>query len=123
MHPLLKADILLVIATIIGTVFLVLSNTISPVYGTTIVLIYFLAKIIGYLILPYRQFAPFLSHLIETSKLPILSGFEIFKTALVTLLFLGFLFIDPAIWLIESLLVVIMRIWGKAYMTNLLSAR
>jgi hypothetical protein len=118
MHKLLKADLLLFVLTILGLLYLYYTQKISLSYSLVILSIYLLAKIIGYRILPYQNFEKFLNHLSNNSKLPFLSGFEIFKTTLVALLFFGFIFMDPAIWIIESILVVMMRIWGIAFIKN-----
>ena len=119
MHKLLKTDMALIIFTLVGIIYLYFKNNISLKYAIILLLIYILAKIIGYIILQYKNFDIFLTHLIDESKLPILSGFEIFKTLLVILLFLGFIFIDPKIWIIESILVIAMRIWGYCYISLL----
>jgi hypothetical protein len=84
-----------------------------------IVFLYILAKLVGYVLLPYELFDTFINHLTKTSQLSFLSGFEIFKTTLVALLFLGFIFIDPSLWIIESILIVSMRIWGLSFIRNL----
>lgn len=117
-HKLFKADLGLVLLTIIGLLYLYYSNNISIGYSLIILSIYILAKIIGYFILPYDLFNKFITHLSENSKNSFLSGFEIFKTTLVVLLYLGFIFIDPSIWIIESILVVMMRVWGVAFIKN-----
>jgi len=118
MHKLLKADIFLIVLTILGILYLYMNAKISIEYAIFILFIYLFSKIIAYLILPYSKFEIFLNYLTETSKLPFLSGFEIFKIVLVVLLFLGFIFINPLIWVIESILVITMRIWGLAYIAN-----
>ncbi|HIP13801.1 MAG TPA: hypothetical protein EYG73_13920 [Arcobacter sp.] len=118
-HKLLKADIALVILTLIGVTYLYLSNDISLTFAVILLSIYILAKIIGYKILKYNNFDIFITHLTNESKLSVISGFEIFKTLLVALLFLGFIFIDPKIWIIESILVIGMRIWGYSYILSL----
>jgi len=117
-HKLFKADLALVLLTIVGLLYLYSSNIISVQYALLILGIYIASKIIGYTLLPYELFDKFITYLSESSKLSFLSGFEIFKTSLVALLFLGFIFIDPAIWIIESILVVIMRVWGIAFVKN-----
>ena len=117
-HKLFKADLALVLLTIAGLLYLYSSNTISVQYALLILGIYIASKIIGYTLLPYELFDKFITYLSESSKLSFLSGFEIFKTSLVALLFLGFIFIDPAIWIIESILVVMMRVWGIAFVKN-----
>ena len=111
-HKLFKADIFLVFITIAGLFYLYYSNKISVYYAIAIFAIYLLSKIIGYLILPYNKFEIFLNFLIDTSKVGKFSGFEIFKTTLVVLLYFGFLFLNPTIWIIESTLVIMMRVWG-----------
>lgn len=118
MHKLLKADLALITLTILGLFYLYSTQQISFLYTVLILLIYIISKIIGYIILPYKDFDTFLNHLSSNSKLSFLSGFEIFKTALVALLFIGFIFIDPSVWIIESILVVIMRIWGLTFIEN-----
>ena len=120
-HKLLKADIALITLTLIGVTYLYLNNAISFDLAIIILLFYILSKIIGYKILPYNDFNTFITNLTIESKLSFLSGFEIFKTLLVTLLFLGFIFIDPKIWIIESILVIAMRIWGYSYILSLKS--
>ena len=117
-HKLFKADLSLVLLTIVGLLYLYNSDTISLQYSLLIFSIYITSKIVGYILLPYNLFDEFITHLSKTSKLYFLSGFEIFKTSLVALLFLGFIFIDPAIWIIESILVVMMRVWGIAFIKN-----
>lgn len=92
---------------------------ISFTYGAIIFAIYISSKIIGYIILPYSKFKVFIQALIDNSKVGLISGFEIFKTTLVILLFLGFIFIDPSIWIIESILVIVMRIWGYLFFKSL----
>ena len=119
MHKLFWTDCVLVFLTLCGVSYLYSAESISFIYASTILGTYLLAKILGYLILPYAKFEIFIQHLINTSKLKNLSGFEIFKTSLVTLLFLGFIFINPAIWIIESILVVVMRIWGIAFIKDI----
>ena len=115
MHKLLWADISLVGLTIGGLFYLYTYGKISLLYAVIILGIYMFSKILGYYILPYEKFETFIQHLIQTSKFKYTSGFEIFKTILVVLLFIGFIFINPAIWIIESILVVVMRVWGKLY--------
>ena len=117
-HKLFKADLALVLLTIVGLLYLYSSNTISVQYALLILGIYIASKVIGYTLLPYELFDKFITHLSESSRLSFLSGFEIFKTSLIALLFLGFIFIDPAIWIIESILVVMMRVWGIAFVKN-----
>lgn len=114
-RKLFLTDIALTLLTLIGSTYLYTSGTISLPYATFIAGLYILAKITGYIILPYEKFDIFLTNLITTSAATPLSGFEIFKTTLVALLFLGFLFVDPAFWILESILVVMMRVWGKKY--------
>jgi hypothetical protein len=111
MSKLLLNDLLLITITFMGIAYLYLTHSIDLNYGILLGVVYLFAKGFGYIILPYRQFEKFLDHLITHSKLPVLSGFEIFKTTLVALLFFGFLFIDPAFWLIESLLLIMIHIW------------
>lgn len=118
MHKLLKADLALITLTILGLFYLYITQQILLAYAILILSIYILSKIIGYKILPYKDFDIFLNHLIHNSKLPFLSGFEIFKTALVAFLFIGFIFIDPSIWIIESMLVIMMRIWGFTFIAR-----
>lgn len=118
MHKLFLTDISLTFLTILGSSYLYLNDKISILFALTITLIYIISKVISYFILPYNSFDKFINHLSSNSKLSILSGFEIFKTTLVSLLFLGFVFIDPIIWVIESILVVSMRIWGLAFINN-----
>ena len=115
MHKLFKADLVLIILTILGALFLYFTEKITLNFAIVIFGIYVLAKIIGYIILPYDDFDKFINHLTVNSKLPFLSGFEIFKITLVGLLFIGFIFIDPSIWIIESILVVVMRGWGASF--------
>jgi hypothetical protein len=110
----------LILLTLVGITYLYFfAHNISLTYAVFLIGIYLFAKIIGYILLPYSKFKIFLAHLIHHSKLPVLSGFEIFKTTLVALLFFGFVFIDPAIWIIESVLVVAMRIWGIAFIKGM----
>jgi hypothetical protein len=118
MHKLLLTDILLVLLTILGSTYLYINQTVSLTYAIGLVMIYILAKFIGYMLLPYNQFEIFINHLADESKLNFLSGFEIFKTTLVTLLFIGFIFLNPAIWILESILIVMMRVWGIAFIKN-----
>jgi len=119
MHKLCKIDIGLVLLTIIGSAYLYYNNQINFYYAMLIVFLYILAKLVGYVLLPYELFDTFINHLTKTSQLSFLSGFEIFKTTLVALLFLGFIFIDPSLWIIESILIVSMRIWGLSFIKNL----
>jgi len=119
MHRLFWTDLVLTLVTILGSSYLYLNHKISLEFAIVIVLIYITSKIIGYFILPYNSFEKFIDFLTQSSKLNYLSGFEIFKTTLVVLLFIGFIFIDPLIWILESILVVTMRIWGKAYFFSL----
>lgn len=82
----------------------------------TVFLIYCASKVIGYLIQDYDGFDAFIAVLKNESKIGLpLSGFEIFKSTLVFVLYLGFLFIDPFVWIIESILVIVMRIWVRMY--------
>ncbi len=117
MHKLFKTDLALIVLTLIGLMYLLIDHRISSTYALAIFLIYLSAKIIGYMILPYTDFDTFITHLSESSRKPNfpLSGFELFKVTLVTLLFFGFLLIDPSFWIIESVLVVMMRVWGLFY--------
>ena len=122
-HKLFKADIFLILLTIGGIAYLYTNHRISLSYSLIVLTIYLFSKMFGYIILPYQKFEIFLSHLTQTSKLPILSGFEIFKTALVLLLYIGFIFIHPSFWIVESILVVLMRIWGKAFIENQIESK
>jgi len=115
MHKLFWMDIALTLLTILGSTYLFLNDKINMNFTILIIGIYLISKIIGYFILPYENFDKFINHLSDNSKLPFLSGFEIFKTTLVTLLFIGFIFIDPSFWILESILVVVMRVWGLAF--------
>lgn len=112
-------DVALVLLTLVGCAYLYISGTIGLPYASFIAGFYILGKITGYFVLPYEKFDRFLTHLISTSAASPLSGFEIFKTTLVALLYLGFLFINPAFWVLESILVVIMRVWGFFFVKNL----
>jgi hypothetical protein len=120
-HKLFKVDITLITATLLGMLYLYYTQQVSIMLGITIVLIYIMAKIVGYMILPYPQFETFLNALSEKSTLTYLSGYEIFKTSLVVLLFIGYIFIDPTIWILESILVVMMRVWGYDYIESIKS--
>lgn len=119
MHKLFWADFILSLMTILGATYLYLDNKITLVFAIVVVSIYIFSKIIAYLLLSYEKFDKFISFLIINSKLPFLSGFEIFKTLLVLLLFIGFIFISPYFWILESILVILMRIWGKTYFLSL----
>ena len=119
MHKLFWTDLALTLLTIAGSTYLFLNNTITLSLAILITTIYIASKFIGYFILSYKDFDKFINHLIEDSKLSILSGFEIFKTILVTILFIGFIFINPLIWILESILVVAMRVWGLSFIKNL----
>ena len=118
MHKLFKADLALITLTLTGLSYLMFQDRISLSYALTLLLIYLSAKVIGYIILPYTNFNTFITHLSESSRLSgfPLSGFELFKTTLVALLFVGFVLIDPSFWIIESVLVVMMRVWGVFYL-------
>jgi len=118
MHKLFWTDLALTILTISGSSYLFLSNKINFELALLITGIYITSKVIGYFILPYVLFERFINHLSKHSKLSTLSGFEIFKTTLVAILFIGFLFIDPLIWILESILVIAMRVWGLAFIKN-----
>lgn len=118
-YKLFKVDIGLVLLTFFGVLYLYINNNISLIFGIIILLLYITAKIIGYFILEYEDFNTFIVHLTKESRFSFISGFEIFKTLLVVLLFLGFIFIDPKIWIIESILVVAMRVWGYGYILSL----
>lgn len=118
MHKLFWTDLVLVLLTISGSTYLFLNNKIDFQLAILITFIYISSKIIGYFILPYKPFNKFINHLRDDSKVSILSGFEIFKTTLVALLFIGFIFINPTIWILESVLVITMRIWGLAYIKH-----
>ena len=120
MHKLFWTDITLTLLTILGSTYLLLSNQVTLTYAIIITAIYISSKIIGYFILPYPSFDKFINSLSHNSKLSTLSGFEIFKTTLVTLLFIGFIFVDPFIWILESILVVAMRVWALAFTKNVL---
>ena len=115
MHKLFWVDISLIFLTILGCGYLYNNNYISLSYAIFILFIYICSKIIGYIILPYNKFETFIDFLTDSSKIGKLSGFELFKTTLVSLLYIGFIFINPAIWIIESILVIMMRIWGYFY--------
>jgi hypothetical protein len=119
MNKLFLTDVLLVLITILGSLYLYLIDKISITYAIFIIIFYLLSKIIGYIILPYKNFEQFLNFLIDNSKYKYLSGFEIFKSSLILLLFIGFIFFDPSYWIIESILVVLMRIWGIGYLKNI----
>ena len=118
MHKLFKADLALITLTLVGLSYLTFQDRISLGNALTLLLIYLSAKIIGFSILPYADFDTFITYLSESSRLPgfPLSGFELFKTTLVMLLFIGFVLIDPAFWIVESILVVMMRVWGVFYL-------
>jgi len=115
MHTLFWTDLMLTLLTFTGSYYLYSSGKITIAYALIISAIYISSKIIGYIILPYSKFEIFIGHLSSHSKLSFLSGFEIFKTTLVAILYLGFIFIDPFIWILESVLVVVMRIWGLSF--------
>lgn len=115
MHKLFWTDFFLILLTLTGLLYLYTTNQITFYYALIIFLIYTTSKIIGFFLLPYSKFEEFIKHLSKNSKLSYLSGFEIFKTILVGLLFIGFIFIDPSVWIIESILVVAMRVWGISY--------
>ena len=119
MHKFFKIDFFLILLTMIGLYYLFTIKTIEINFAVLIFVIYVLSKVVGYLILPYEKFDIFINHLSKESKLSFLSGFKIFKTILVILLYLGFIFLNPTIWIIESILVVAMRIWGLTYIKNL----
>ena len=119
MHKLFWADISLIFLTIIGCAYLYINNYLSLPYAMAITSIYVFSKIIGYIILPYDKFETFINFLTDSSKIGKLSGFEIFKTTLVGLLFIGFVFINPAVWIIESILVIMMRIWGNFFIKKI----
>lgn len=116
MHKLFYIDLLLVMLTILGVAFLYEGNT----YPLNLLIMtfasYVFSKIFGYFLLPYRQFEEFINDLTNHSKVYNISGYEIFKSTLVVLLYLGFLFLHPAVWIIESILVIVMRLWGKMYL-------
>ena len=120
MHKLFITDILLILASVAGSFYLLLNSSHSSLFLFLILGLYILAKFIGFLILKYDDFDLFINHLIDTSKIDNfkLSGFEIFKTMLVVLLFLGFIFIDPFFWIVEAILVIMMRVWGRFYILN-----
>jgi len=118
MHKLFLTDLALTLLTISGSSYLYFNDKISLAWALLITGIYILSKILGYFILPYEPFDKFINHLSDNSELSILSGFEIFKTTLVAILFIGFVFIDPLIWILESILVVMMRVWGLAFTKN-----
>ena len=118
MNKLLKIDILLVFLTFIGLCYLYYNNKITLVYAFFILLFYIISKVIGYLILPYYNFSIFLNFLTQSSKIGMFSGFEIFKFILVLLLYIGFIFINPFFWIVESMLVISMRIWGYYFIKN-----
>jgi len=115
MHKLFWTDIILILLTILGAYYLYNSEQITLTYALILSGIYITSKLIGYFIQPYSEFETFIEHLSTHSKLRILSGFEIFKTMLVILLFIGFIFLDPAIWIIESILVITMRFWSITF--------
>jgi len=115
MHTLFWTDLMLTLLTFTGSCYLYSSGKITISYALIISVIYISSKIIGYIILPYSKFEIFIEHLSSHSKLSFLSGFEIFKTTLVAILYFGFIFIDPFIWILESVLVVAMRIWGLSF--------
>jgi len=117
-NKLFKADLILILATVFALIYLYSNHKISFYNATFILLFYICSKIIAYMILPYAKFEIFLNHLVNTSKLSYFSGFEIFKGILIALLYFGFIAIEPSFWIIESILVVSMRIWGKSFIKN-----
>lgn len=118
MHKIFYIDLGLVVLTFTGTTYLFFYSSFSALFLMSVFLIYIVSKIVGYLILPYNKFDIFISSLTDESKVGLLSGFELFKTTLVFLLFMGFLFIHPIFWIFESILVVMMRIWGLMFIKN-----
>ncbi len=76
-------------------------------------LVYLGAKVIGYAIADYSTFARFIQDQVRRSRRGAISGFALFKATLVFLLLAGFLFVHPTFWLVESVLVVVMRIWVR----------
>ena len=119
MHKLFITDIILVFITFLGGVYLYNTTAYTVNYLNFILVLYVFAKTMGYVILPYPLFQKFIDKLTENSKAGYLSGYEIFKGSLVFLLYVGALFLHPGVWVIESILVVIMRVWGKMYIQNL----
>ena len=119
MRKLFIADLLLILATFVGGVYLANASQYQNLSLLYIFMFYVLSKIIGYAILPYSQFQKFIHDLTKSSTVNKISGYEIFKSALVFLLFVGSLFIDPKIWIIESVLVILMRVWARMYVRNL----
>ena len=113
MNKLFIIDVVLILLTLFGGLYINTLEQYSSVFLVMVFLIYILSKIIGYFILPYEDFQKFINQLTEFSKVGKISGFEIFKGALVLLLYIGFLTLHPGIWIIESVLVVLMRVWGK----------
>ncbi len=121
MHKLFFIDLVLVFFTLCGTFYLYFYSNYSMLFLALIFTSYVISKMIAYKILPYDKFDKFINHLTMESKINSISGFELFKSVLVILLFIGFLFINPMFWFFESILVVIMRIWGYYYTKKLSS--
>jgi hypothetical protein len=119
MTKLFLADILLVALTFVGGLYLHTLELYSDSLLIFIFIFYTLSKVIAYLLVPYSQFQVFITFLTTSSKGSYLSGYEIFKSSLVILLYISSLFLHPAIWIAESILVVLMRVWAKMYIKNL----
>jgi len=119
LNKLFFADLLLILLTFLGTSYLWFNTDTEKSLLGFILLFYIFSKIIGYWILPYAKFEVFINKLSSESKFYKLSGFEIFKTCLVTLLFIGFIFFHPIFWFFESILIIMMRVWGISFIKNL----
>ena len=119
MPKLFIADTLLLALTFIGGLYLQSLAIYSNEFLIFIFGLYLLSKIVGYFILPYADFQIFVDELTNSSKIGKFSGYEIFKSSLVALLFICALLLHPGIWIAESILVVLMRVWGRAYISNL----
>ncbi len=77
--------------------------------------IYVASKIAGWLIADYAAFQRFIDAQVTASQHGAISGFAFFKGVLVALLFAGFVLVDPSFWLVESALVVAMRLWVRKH--------
>lgn len=114
-HPLFIADIVLIVLTIVGAWVAYYYFSANPRLLIATCALYVSSKIIGFIVCPYVKFAKFIEVLTLSSQSASLSGFSLFKSLLIGMLFLGYVFISPVFWIVESVLVVAMRVWARQF--------
>lgn len=116
---LFKADIALIIAFLALTVWAVHLKPHSTLYYWLAYSTYVGSKLVAISFCPYIKFEGFINQLDEKSKNTgiLLSGFSIFKTLLVIMIAIGYVFISFFFLIGEAVLVIAMRYWAKVYET------